>query len=140
MWLVCAVFASALWGLNYALAGRILTNISVPTLLAFEMLIGAIVFLIISSFFNIKNDLITLSTQPNLIYFIILEIIVVLLANLLITYSIQAKNASSAAMIELIYPLFTILFAWLIFKDNQFSFRIALSGSFIFAGLLLLPL
>lgn len=138
MWLVCSILASALWGLNYALAERILTNISVTTLLAIEMFIGAIFFFIISFFMNIKNDFAVITSEPKMMYFLIIEVFVVLAANMLIAYSIQAKNATFAGFVELMYPLFTVLFAWLIFKDNQISMKLMLGGAFIFAGVTLL--
>lgn len=138
MWLVCSVLASVLWGLNYALAERILTNISVTTLLAIEMFIGAIFFFVISLFLNIKNDVAVLTSQPKMLYVLLLEVVVVLAANTLIAYSIQAKNATFAGLVELMYPLFTILFAWLIFKDNQLSMKLMLGGAFIIAGVSML--
>lgn len=44
MWLVFAITAALLWGLNYSLAEKVLQSISPVTLLALEMLVGAIVF------------------------------------------------------------------------------------------------
>lgn len=134
MWLVCSVLASVLWGLNYALAERILTNISVTTLLAIEMFIGAIFFFVVSMCLNIKNDVAVLTSHPKMLYVLLLEVVVVLAANTLIAYSIQAKNATFAGLVELMYPLFTILFAWIIFKDNQLSMKLMLGGAFIIAG------
>jgi drug/metabolite transporter (DMT)-like permease len=138
MWLIYAILAAALWGLNYALAERILSNISVTTLLAIEMFIGAIIFFIASLFLNIRDDISTIISHPKMMLFVIVEIVVVLSANALIAYSIQAKNATFAGMIELMYPLFTILFAWLIFNDNQISMKLLLGGGLILAGVSML--
>lgn len=140
MWLACAVIAAILWGLNYALAERILHSISPTTLLAFEMLIGAICFFVISCFINLKEDIVLISSQSNLLFFLILEIAVVLIANLLIVYSIQAKSATVAGFIELIYPLFTIFFTWIIFRDNHITTEVILGGGLIMAGVYLVSL
>lgn len=48
MWVTYAIFAAILWGLNYALAEKILHHISPITLLSLEMLIGAVFFFILS--------------------------------------------------------------------------------------------
>lgn len=42
MWLTYAIIAAILWGFNYALAEKILQSISPVSLLALEMLFGAI--------------------------------------------------------------------------------------------------
>ena len=140
MWLVYAILAAAMWGLNYTLAERILSNISVTTLLAIEMFIGAIIFFIASLFLDIKNDIAIIISQPNMMIILIAEIIVVLSANALIAYSIQAKNATFAGLIEVMYPIFTIIFTWLIFKDNQISMKLLLGGGLIIAGATMLQI
>jgi len=138
MWLSFAIIAACLWGLNYALTEKILHSISPMTLLAFEMLIGAVSFFCISYFFNLKKDVETLSSHPNLFIFVIIEIVVVLLANFFIVHSIQAKNATTAGIVELLYPLFTILFTWLIFRDNHLSLSVIIGGGLILSGVLVL--
>ncbi|MCD8497767.1 MAG: EamA family transporter [Alphaproteobacteria bacterium] len=37
-------------------------------------------------------------------------------------------------MIEITYPVFTILFAWLLYRDVQVNLHTALGGLLIFAG------
>ena len=134
MWLTYAILAAILWGLNYTLAERLLNSISPTTLLAFEMLVGTISFFIVSWFFNLKKDVALISAEPSVLFLLIAEIVVVLLANLLIVYSIQAKNATVAGFVELIYPLFTILFTWLIFHENHVSLPVVIGGGLIMIG------
>jgi drug/metabolite transporter (DMT)-like permease len=138
MWLVCALLAAVLWGLNYTLTEKILRYIAPTTLLAFEMLIGAICFLIISYFTNLKQDVTTLMSQSAILKITILEIIVVILANFLIVYSIHAKNATVAGIIEIIYPLFTILFTWLIFQESHLNIPVLLGGGLILLGVFII--
>jgi drug/metabolite transporter (DMT)-like permease len=134
MWLTYAVSAAILWGLNYSLTERLVRSISPTTLLAFEMLIGAIGFFAISWFFDLKKDIAVIHTEPNLLFILIIEIIVVLSANLLIVYSIHAKDATVAGFVELIYPLFTILFTWLIFSENHVTLPVIIGGGLIMVG------
>lgn len=138
MWLVCAIIAAILWGLNYAIAEKLLHSISPFTLLALEMTVGAIIFFIISYFVDFKTDLHAIMSQPKLMILAIVEILVVLIANLLIVYSIQLKNGTIAGIIELIYPLFTILFTWLLFQTNHVNFQVMIGGGLIAIGVIII--
>jgi len=140
MWLVCAISAAILWGLNYAVAEKILYSISPLTLLALEMLAGAVLFFIVSYFFDLKTDMNILSTQPSLVLLTVFEIIVVLAANLLIAYSIQLKDGTTVGIIELIYPLFTILFSWILFRTHHLSPSIIIGGALIIIGVFIISI
>jgi|SRR5579885_891276 drug/metabolite transporter (DMT)-like permease len=134
MWLVYAILAAVLWGLNYAIAERILHNISTVTLLALEMLIGGLLFLIISYFTHLKTDLYLLSTQLKIFWLTLIEIIIVLAANFFIVSSIRGKDATVAGIVELIYPLFTILFTWILFRENHVNTQVIIGGGLILLG------
>ncbi|MGA2053413.1 MAG: EamA family transporter, partial [Opitutales bacterium] len=49
--------------------------------------------------------------------------------------AIQHKNATLASLIEISYPFFVALFAWLLFRDVQLSWATALGGLLILAGI-----
>lgn len=138
MWLVYAFSAAVLWGLSYALAEKILAFISPVTLLALEMLLGGLIFFVIALHHQFKTDLPTLIHQPKIGFLFLAEIIVVLTANYLIVTSIQAKNATVAGIIELIYPLFTILFTALLFKENHVNTQVIIGGFLILFGVLVI--
>ncbi|MBX3709697.1 MAG: DMT family transporter [Gammaproteobacteria bacterium] len=134
MWLTFAILAAILWGLNYALAEKILQNISPVTLLALEMLVGAICFISISFFTDLKADLITLATQPKIRWLTIAEVLVVLIASYFIVISIHRKDATVAGIVELIYPLFIIFFTWLFFHENHLNIPVLIGGTLILIG------
>lgn len=138
MWLTFAILAAVLWGLNYTIAERLLQSISPVTLLAFEMVVGSIIFIIAAYFTNLKSDTTTLITHRATLVLTIIEIITVVMANLFIVYSIRYKNATVAGMVELTYPLFTILFTWLLFRENHVNFPVALGSLFIILGVVLI--
>jgi len=137
-WIIYAILAAILWGLNYTLAEKILQSISPITLLALEMLFGGVLFFIISYFMQLKTDLITLTTQPTLFLLTVCEIIAVLIASYFIVLSIHSKNATVAGIIELIYPLFTIMFTWLLFRENHLNLPTLIGGGFILIGVLII--
>lgn len=138
MWLLYASLAAILWGLNYSLAERILHNVSAFTLLAFEMLLGGIIFFLLSYFSNFKSDMSLLMTQANVRWLTVIEIITVIIANYLIILSIQSKNATVAGIVELIYPLFTILFTWFLFHENHLNLPVIIGGGLILLGVLII--
>lgn len=138
MWIVYALLAAILWGLNYSLSERILNSISPVSLLAMEMVIGGIFFAIISYFTTWKQDWQRLMTESNLFWITLAEILVVVLASFCIVISIRAKNATAAGIIELIYPLFIIFFSWVLFRENHVTASVIAGGIFIFIGVLLI--
>lgn len=140
MWIVFAVLAAILWGLNYSLAEKILYRISPITLLTIELWIGASLFTVISYFTTLKKDLAILVTEPYIRWLTISEALVVLIASFFIVVSIQLKNATVAGIIELTYPLFTIFFTWVLFNECHVNFSVIIGGFLIFIGVLVISL
>ncbi|MBV9575345.1 MAG: DMT family transporter [Gammaproteobacteria bacterium] len=134
MWILYALLAAILWGLNYSLAEKILHSISPITLLSIEMFFGAILFFIISYFTHFKTDFHTLLTQTNILILTLVEVAVILLASYFIVKSINSKDATVAGIIEIIYPLFTVLFTWLLFGENHINLPVIIGGSLILVG------
>lgn len=138
MWIVFALLAALLWGLNYSLAEKLLHSLSIFTLLALEMLLGAMVFSLLAGLGSFKKDWQTLSNEPNLLILTLIQVVVVSMASYLIALSVRAKNATAAGIIELIYPLFTIFFTWLLFRENHASSSVLIGGTLIFIGVLII--
>lgn len=138
MWIALALMAAVLWGLNYTLAERVLQNISVFTLLAMEMLIGTVVFSLLAWCTSLKKDLTALVSETNLLWITLAEIVIVTLASYLVVVSIRAKNATAAGIIELVYPLFTIFFTWILFRENHANSSVWIGGALVFAGVFIL--
>ncbi|WP_454784536.1 DMT family transporter [Legionella sp. WA2024007413] len=138
MWFTFALFAAILWGFNYALAEKILNSISPITLLALEMTIGAILFTVISFFTTMKRDIQILTTDSGLLLLTGAEIAIVLIASYFIATSITLKNATIAGIVELTYPIFTIIFTWFLFNQVHVNFSVILGGFLIFIGVLVI--
>ncbi|HHF7374740.1 DMT family transporter [Legionella bozemanae] len=140
MWFTFAILAAILWGFNYALAEKILHSISPSTLLALEMIIGAILFTCISFFTTMKRDVEILTTDSGLLLLTIVEIAIVLIASYFIAASINLKNATIAGIVELTYPIFTIIFTWFLFNQAHVNFSVIVGGLLIFIGVLVISL
>lgn len=63
--------------------------------------------------------------------------VIFVIAELCIGLSIHSKNATSAALIEISYPLFTVAFAALLFRQNHLSLGVIVGGLLIFSGVAL---
>jgi drug/metabolite transporter (DMT)-like permease len=138
MWLTYAVLAAILWGLNYSLAEKILQSISPFTLLALEMLTGGIFFLILSYFSKLKSDFSIILNQSNVFWLTTAEIVTVVIASYFIVVSIVSKNATVAGIVELIYPIFTILFTWFLFHESHVNIPVLVGGAFIMLGVVII--
>ncbi|KTC79793.1 DMT family transporter [Legionella cherrii] len=140
MWFTFAIFAAILWGFNYALAEKILNSISPTTLLALEMTIGAVLFTCISFFTTMKKDVELLTTDSGLLLLTVAEIAIVLVASYFIATSISLKNATIAGIVELTYPIFTVIFTWFLFNQVHVNLSVIIGGLLIFIGILVISL
>jgi drug/metabolite transporter (DMT)-like permease len=135
MWFWLSIGAAVLWGLDYALTGQVLKKISFPTLLVIELLFGFIVTAIVAmATGGWKQDFVSLSTSKSLLFFVAVIVICFVIANLMITASIQEKGASIASLIEISYPFFVVLFSWFLFKDESVNTATLLGGVLVFMG------
>jgi len=135
MWLIYALMAAITWGLNYSLDEKIFKHqISPLTLLAAQAWAGAILFTGLAYVFRLKEDVATISQNRTIQYILLAGLAAATLGNFFIAISIQAKNATFAALIEESYPLFTILFSFLLFKDNYLTPGVIIGGGLIIMG------
>ena len=135
MWLAYAILASIIWGLNYALGERIFRRVSPSTMLGVQMLLGAIVFLSVSAFSRLREDLATLARERSTLLWFVAAILSSNLANILISLSIRAKNATLAGLIEQSYPIYTVVFTWLLFGETHVTASTMAGSVLIFAGI-----
>jgi len=135
MWIIFALGASILWGLTYVLNEQVYKKISVITSLAITSL-ATFIFLLAWSYWAglLKHDLAAIAGSKRLTYLIAAEVITLILAELCIGFSIVTKNATLAGLIEISYPIFIAIFAYLLYRENQLSSSTIIGGLLIFAG------
>jgi drug/metabolite transporter (DMT)-like permease len=135
MWFWYAISASVLWGLNYVGNQYLLKFLSAFEILFLESLLLAVI-LFIWFYFNheVKDVFLKLNNLKVAGAFLTCATIYVL-AVFCIFKSITLSNASYAAIIEACYPIFTMIFAYLILGEVQFSLTSLIGCGFILAGL-----
>lgn len=139
MWRLYAIVASILWGLDYSLTEKALEKIRLPTLLAVELAVGFVCMIALSLVSgNFKRDVMTLVNARSDLVVVALIVIAFNVANALIVLSIGSKNAALAGIIEISYPLFIVLFSWLLFKEGSLSLSTIVGGALILTGVCLI--
>lgn len=136
MWLLYALTAAILWGVSYAASGRVLERGISPLALyfcygIFGVALGGIALMATGKLLTIPADIRAL--QGDWIWFVI-SIVGAAVGALLIYMAIGEKNATVASLIEVSYPIFVALFAWIFFREVQFNLQTVIGGALILSG------
>lgn len=136
-WLYYALISSMLWGMSYAVGERLLRVISIPTLMLFSA-IGNILFATFYVIYknNIKTDIATLDQKYTFMLFFCTAANII--ATLLVNIATQQKNATMAGLIEISYPFFAAITAFVLFGDKQLNINSFIGALFIVFGTLII--
>ena len=132
-WYVAALGAAVVWGIHYPLIDFALKRVSLMSVL----LLTAIPVLLLVPFYRhvLVADARTLAQLGTGERWTVLSIAVSsLVATVLLFISIDRKNATLAGLIEITYPIFIVLFAWLLFREVHLTWTSVLGGLLIMAG------
>lgn len=136
LWLYTALSAAVCWGFGYAVAERVMKmGVPPPFMLIISGFTSFFCYLIISLYsgkFWVGSKVMTGDLRT--FFMCVMFGLTVVIGNYLIFISIAQKNAALVNMIEIAYPLFTFLFAWLLFRDVQLNWATAIGGFLIFCG------
>ena len=137
MWFWYAIGASALWGIGYVINQvlmRTLSSIEIIVIESFVILMVFVPWLLISG--NMKATFLKL-TDMKIFFLILAGSIIYISAAILILTSIGSSNATLAAIIEASYPVFTMIFAYFLIGEVQFTLSSIIGCVFIIAGLVI---
>lgn len=140
LWFWLALGAAILWGLGYTINQLTLKSFTALELLFFESIM---VFLIIGGYFlfrGILGSFFSRLANPRQFLIISGSSLIYLVASMLILKSISSSNASLAAIIEASYPIFTVIFAYLIFGEIQLNAISALGFLLILGGIIIVKI
>ena len=139
LWLVYAVGAAVIWGVNYAISGRLLQRgMSPQTLFLIDLIFGVVAVSAVITFTGRWSSTLleVRQARPDILWLIV-AVASATAAGLLIFLSIQAKNATLASLIEVTYPLFTAFFAWALFRQATINTATVIGALLIFTGVLI---
>ncbi len=130
--LVFAFGAALTWGLVYAVDQKILTELTPLTLLFVQSMVTVVV---LAPFVIFEHGLFesvrTMSRTTT--SFMGISLLLTIIANMLILYSIQSLGAATAAMLEITYPIFVVLATLILFGTFP-SVYVLMGGTLILAG------
>jgi drug/metabolite transporter (DMT)-like permease len=132
-WYVTAIGAALVWGVHYPLVDHALKKLSLVTVL----LLTALPIVVLALLFHrtLAADYAvwtTLDTGPKVR--VLALALTSLLGSVLLFLSIAGKNATLASLIEISYPVFVALFAWLLFREIHVNTSVTIGGLLVFAG------
>ncbi|MGE3769478.1 MAG: EamA family transporter [Bdellovibrionales bacterium] len=136
MWVAIACLASILWGLTYTLDKKVLSFMSVLELAAIYYTSSAVLcWALVMQTSSVKTVMEKTFATGNTKW-VVGACICAFVANLSIMRSVQLSNATLAALIEIAYPLFTVLFSYWILKEVTLTKDVFIGGALIFAGVI----
>jgi drug/metabolite transporter (DMT)-like permease len=136
-WYVTALGAALVWGIHYPLIDYALKRVSVFSVL---LLTALPVMLLVPLFGRtLRADIGALRAMGGGERATVLALALTsLLGSALLFVSIAGKNATLASLIEISYPVFVALFAFLLFRETQFNASVLLGAALVFAGVALI--
>jgi len=135
MWLIFALGASVFWGITYVINEQVYKHISVLSSITITLVAsGLLVGLVALGTGALGKDVAVLGASPKILWLVIGGVVVLTIAELLIGFSIVGKNATIAGLIEISYPLFIVLFSYLIFRESNLTLATIVGGAFVFVG------
>lgn len=138
-WYIPAIAAALVWGLHYPLIEFALRRVSLTTVVLLTALPMALVALAFPA--RLANDWRQLMALPNGERLMIAAIALTSLAGTVLLYlAVRGRNATLASLIEISYPAFVAIFAWLLFREWQLNAGVLFGASLVFIGTTLIIL
>lgn len=136
-WYLAALAAAVVWGIHYPLVDHALKKLSLPGVLLLTAL--PILLLAMATLRHLQEDIAVLQTAswPERLL-LLAPALTSLLGSVLLFAAIGSKNATLASLIEISYPAFVALFAWLLFIEMHLTPGALLGGALVVSGVVLI--
>jgi drug/metabolite transporter (DMT)-like permease len=132
-WYVPAVLAAVVWGLHYPLIENALRHVSLTTVVLLTAAPMALVALAFPT--RLAADWRAVMALPTGGRLLIATIAFTSLAGTVLLYlAVRSRNATLASLIEISYPAFVAIFAWLLFREWQLNAAVLAGVVLVFAG------
>lgn len=136
-WYLTALAAAIVWGIHYPLVDHALKKLSLPGVLLLTAL--PILLMPLLTLRHLQNDIGVLqaASWPERLL-LLAPALTSLVGSVLLFAAIGSKNATLASLIEISYPAFVALFAWLLFKEMHLTPGALLGGALVVSGVVLI--
>ena len=132
-WYVAALAAAVTWGIYYPLVDMALKRISLYSVILLSMIP---VLLALPLFLRtVSNDIDTVKLLPSSEQWIIACLgLIGLFGEVMVYMAITGKNATLTSLIEMTYPVFVVLFAYLFYRQMHVTSSVFIGGLMILVG------
>ena len=132
-WYLAAIGAAIIWGIHYPLIDFAMKRLSVYTVLLISVL--PVLFLMPVFIRDLARDVDVFKLLPTNEQWLVAAIgLTSTLGAVLLYLSVNSKNATLASLIEITYPVFVVLFAYLFFRQVHVNTSVILGGLMILIG------
>ena len=132
-WYLTALAAALVWGIHYPLVDFALKRVSIFSVLLLSVL--PILLLMPVFLRDLARDLDAVRALPGSEQGMIAAIgLTSLLGAVLLYLSIAGKNATLASVIEITYPVFVAVFAYVIFRQVHLNASVVIGGLMVMTG------
>jgi drug/metabolite transporter (DMT)-like permease len=132
-WYLPAILAAVVWGLHYPLIENALRHVSLTTVVLLTAAPMALVALAFPA--RLGADWRAVLALPAGGRLLIAMIAFTSLAGTVLLYlAVRGRNAMLASLIEISYPAFVAIFAWLLFREWQLNAGVLAGAALVFAG------
>jgi len=133
-WVGYALLASIIWGIYYVCSEKALTIVSETSLIILSSFIG--IMFVIPFFSTFIEDMKRVASASNVDKaFVFSEGVAAILGTFFIYKAIKlSSNATLTSLIEMTYPIFVLLFAYLLLGKTEVNMYTALGGVLILSG------
>lgn len=142
-WWTYSILASILWGVHFNLivkVSSILPRDIYTPLTLFFITASSIWLAVPIAHQKIFSNLHTIwHAEPQIRISAILLVFTTIIAATLLNSAMQlSSNATLASLLDITYPVFVALVAWLVFREGTFDWTILVGGTLIFSGAMLI--
>ena len=136
IWIFQALGASLMWAIGYVFSEKLLkAGVTPMFFLVFMYVVSFPIYIaIMGGIESIQKNIEVLQGSKTILVYTIIASIAFLFGNLFVFEAMANKNATIVSLIEASYPLFIVLFTWIIFKEVQLNWTQAFGGVLILAG------
>lgn len=139
LWWMYALLAAVLWGVVYAISGRLLGVLS-PVGLYILTALPAVTVALLTPHNTVAQARRFLEAGPAFAGWAALHLLCGIIATLSLYKAIQGSNPTYVSLIEITYPVFVALFAFLLFREQHLTPGVLAGAALVLAGVSLIIL
>lgn len=142
-WWFYSITAAIVWGLHFNMVAKITKALpqDLNTPITLFMITAAPIFLLLPfNYQRVFENLVTLWQAENQIRVSVLVLIftTIIAASLLYIAMQLSPNPTIASLLDITYPLFIAIVAWLLYRENHLDWSVLIGGGLILSGAMLI--